>query len=295
MDRGRVEILSDVLEELGAWSVTWENAGDDEYFETAFPGLPHWNDLYVTALFDPSRPPAPLVSRVNDRIGEELVVQIGTLDDRDWERAWLTHFEPRKYRGDLWVCPSWIDPPDPRAANLIIDPGLAFGTGDHTTTALCLDWISQQDLSGATVLDFGCGSGILAIACLLKGAARAWGVDVDPRAVAASTRNAARNGLAEKYEALPPGQLPDDLEADLVVANILADVLIESSGLLTRAAAAGGWILLAGIFERDARRVAAAFESSFELDTRTRDQWCLLIGRKRPPPGGAAHGNVGRL
>lgn len=281
IQRDRADELSGILETLGALSVTWENAGEDACYEIALPHEPDWRHVYVTGLFDESCRPHSVARRVNGRLGETLIPQVKSLADRDWERAWLTQFQPRKYRGDLWVCPSWTDPPDPDATNIIIDPGLAFGTGDHATTALCLDWISERDCSGRAVMDYGCGSGILAIACLLKGAAYATGVDVDPRAVSASILNAARNDVGDRFEALPPDELGEGREFDLVVANILSSVLIEHSGILTRATRAGGELLLTGILEDHADRVRSAFQPAFAFETRRRDGWCLLTGTKR--------------
>lgn len=279
--RDRADELNRALEEQGALSVTWENAGNDDYFEAAWPREPDWREVRVTGLFDASYEPAFVTHRVNEELGMRLVPQVKTLENQDWERAWLTQLEPRQYRGDLWVCPSWVEPPDPRATNIVIDPGLAFGTGDHATTALCLDWIGQADWSGETVIDYGCGSGILAIACLLKGASRAVGVDVDPRALSASVLNAERNGVAARYEALTPGELPPDLAADVVMANILSNVLVELSDVLTRATRPAGRLLLTGILEAHADRVRAAFQSAFDLETRLHEGWCLLLGRKR--------------
>jgi len=278
--RERADELSSVLDDLGALSVTWENAGEDAYFEVAWPREPDWRQVCVTGLFDASCRPDAVTREANARLGEQLIPQVKSLADRDWERAWLTQLKPRQYRGGLWVCPGGTEPPDPNAVNLVLDPGLAFGTGDHATTALCLDWIAERDWPGRTVLDYGCGSGILAIACLLKGAAHATGVDVDPRAVSASALNAARNGVADRFEACLPGELPGNLEFDLVVANILSNVLIEHSALLARATGSGGTLLLTGILEDHADRVRAAFEPAFSFDTRHREGWCLLIGIK---------------
>lgn len=280
VQRSRADELSGILDDAGALSVTWENAGEDAYFEIAWPRAPDWRMVHITGLFDENCDPELVSRRVASGLGEQLIPQVKSLADQDWERAWLTQFEPRRYAGDLWVCPSWIDPPDPRATTIIIDPGLAFGTGDHATTTLCLDWLSVQDWSGHTVMDYGCGSGILAIACLLKGAAYARGVDVDPRAVSTSTLNAARNGVADRFEALLPESLSDSAEHDLVVANILSSVLIEHSDTLTRATKPGGTLLLTGILEDHADRVRAAYQPGFAFDTRHRDGWCLLTGIK---------------
>lgn len=281
VDRDRAERLTSALDELGALSVTWENASDDDYFEIAQPRDPDWRVVNVTGLFDSSCRPDSVVRRVQEYLGDALIPQVSALDQQDWEKAHLDRAKPRKYAGDLWVCPSWIEPPDPGATNVVIDPGLAFGTGDHPTTALCLDWISENDLSGATVIDYGCGSGVLAVACLLRGADRAFGVDVDPRAVSASILNAERNGTADRYHAFTPEEMPSDFRADVVFANILSNVLMELSGVLTGLLRDGGCLLLTGVLEEHADRVAAAFDPAFAFDTRIRDGWCLLTGRKQ--------------
>lgn len=273
--------LSGILDALGALSVTWEDAGEDAYFEIAYPREPDWRQVYITGLFQASYDPDMLVRQVNERLGAELIPQVKSLADQDWERAWLRQLEPRKYRGDLWVCPSWAEPPDPGATNLIIDPGLAFGTGDHPTTALCLDWIALRRWSRESVLDYGCGSGILAIACLLKGAASATGVDLDPRAVSASGLNAARNGVAARFQTMLPDELPPEHSFDVVVANILSNVLIDNREILTRATRTRGDLLLTGILTDHADRVCAAFEPAFTFETQQRDGWCLLLGTKR--------------
>lgn len=278
--RERADELSGILESLGALSVTWENAGEDAYFEVAWPREPDWRHVQVTGLFEDTCRPDAVAREVKERLGEQLIPQVKSLADQDWERAWLTQFEPRRYRGDLWVCPSWIEPPDPRATNLVIDPGLAFGTGDHATTTLCLDWIAERNWSGRTVLDYGCGSGILAIACLLKGAEHATGVDVDPRAVSAARLNAERNRVAGRFEALLPDDLPAARAFDLVIANILSSVLIEHSAALTRATRRGGTLLLTGILDGHADEVKAAFEPAFCFEIQRREGWCLLIGER---------------
>lgn len=277
--RDRADELSDALQDLGALSVTWENAGDDSCFEVAYPREPDWEQVCVTGLFDAARRPESVVRELTDRMHEELMPRVDTLEEQDWERAWLQRFGPRKYRGDLWVCPSWLQPPDPLATNLILDPGLAFGTGDHATTAQCLDWISERDWTGSTVLDYGCGSGILAIACLLKGASSAVGVDLDPRALSASAANAERNGVGDDYVVLSADDVFGDLQFDLVVANILPSVLVELRDVLTRHTRPKGFLLLGGILEEHGAEVESAYPS-FVFEKQSRDGWCLLIGRR---------------
>ncbi|MCL3782939.1 50S ribosomal protein L11 methyltransferase, partial [Prolixibacteraceae bacterium JC049] len=150
---------------------------------------------------------------------------------KDWEREWMDNFHPMCFGQRLWICPSWRDVPDENAVNVMLDPGLAFGTGTHPTTAMCLQWLDGLDLAGKTIIDFGCGSGILAIAALKLGAAKAIGIDIDPQAIQASRDNAERNGVSERLELYLPKDQPEAMTADVVVANILAGPLRELAPL----------------------------------------------------------------
>jgi len=277
--RGQADELSAALDDVGALSVTWEDAGDQPYLEVACPQEPDWAYVGVTGLFQTPCQPEEVTRSVNERLGARLVPEVKPLEERDWERAWLEQFQPRRYRGDLWVCPSWAEPPDPPATSIVLDPGLAFGTGDHATTAMCLDWIGTYPPESRRVMDYGCGSGILAIACLLKGAVRAVGVDVDERALSASRLNAERNGVAERYTATAPDeQRPEQF--DLVVANILSKVLLELRDELTAAVVPGGTLLLTGILEEHAARVSGSFAPDFRFTEERRDGWSLLRGTR---------------
>ena len=275
------ERISGLLESCGAMAVTIENAGEDAFYEAALPQAPDWQNLFVTGLFTDSHAVASVVDTVRQELGREIEHRIDGLEDRDWERAWLVNFRPVEVGADLWVCPGQEPPPDPLATNIFIDPGLAFGSGTHETTALCLSWLAQAELAGHRVCDYGCGSGILAVAALKLGAGFAWGVDVDPLALTASTANAERNGVAARYRACRPDQLGPDLQADLVLANILAEVIVELSDQLSAMVTPGGHLLLTGILNAQQDRVAARFSGSFELQRRYKGDWCLLIGIKR--------------
>ncbi len=179
------------------------------------------------------------------------------------------------------MCPSWTTPPDPQATNIVLDPGLAFGTGSHATTAMCLQWLAGAELVGQTVLDYGCGSGILAIAALKLGATRVIAVDIDPRALSATRDNARLNQVADaRLQILAPEQLPDDTRADIIVANILAGTIVELAPVLTRTLARGGTILLSGILESQMDKVQSAFDPGFHFAARQRDEWGLLVGRR---------------
>jgi ribosomal protein L11 methyltransferase len=194
----------------------------------------------------------------------------------------MDNFHPMRFGQRLWICPSWRDVPDPTAVNVMLDPGLAFGTGTHPTTAMCLEWLDGLDLKGKTVIDFGCGSGILAIAALKLGAAQAIGIDIDPQAIQASRDNAQRNGVSERLSLYLPKDQPDTLSADVVVANILAGPLRELAPLISVLPVAGGHLGLSGILASQAQGVADAYEGLFELDAvAEKEEWCRITGVKK--------------
>lgn len=285
VDVEQVEPLTAILEMFLAQAVTTENAGDGEYCEVAFPGTPDWQKVSVTGLFEESIEADPIIEFVHARLGNaladadssiEIPTRIEKLVDQNWERIWLSSFKPLKVGSELWVCPSWCEPVAPLERNIILDPGLAFGTGTHATTAMCLQWLADQNLAEKTVLDYGSGSGILAIAALFSGATSAAAVDIDPQAVTACRDNATRNSVDHKLWA---GQ-PNELEAgryDLVIANILADVIIELRDTLLIHLSPDGTLLLTGILSSQANRVIEAFGVQYNFLTRTRGQWCMLI------------------
>src|SRR5690625_5202422 len=201
--------VEELLLELGALSITLLDRADQPLLEPAPGELPLWQQVRIQALFEADTDPAALAANLQRRAGQELALHWQTLPDQDWERAWMADFQPRRLGRRLWVCPSWCPPPEPDAINLLLDPGLAFGTGTHATTALCLEWLDSQSLEGVTVLDYGCGSGILAIAALLLGAETAVAVDHDPQALTAPRANAEPNGIPPgQLTVLPPDALP---------------------------------------------------------------------------------------
>ncbi len=271
--------LIEELEHSGALSVTVEDAGDNPVFEVAQPGPPDWDEVWITGLFDAATDVAEVRTRLCDSCGGELECFASLVPDEDWERAWLRDFQPVHVGRRLWVCPSWLVPPDPHAVTVVIDPGLAFGTGTHITTRLCLEWLANARLSGKRIIDYGCGSGILAIAALKLGAARAWGVDVDPRALAASRTNALENNVAARYAAYLPQALPAAARGDVVIANILSGVILELADRLAALVAPEGHILLTGILEFQVEEVISRFAGRFQFERRSQDGWSLLIGR----------------
>lgn len=198
-----------------------------------------------------------------------------------WEETWKAHFQPIHCGGQLWVCPSWLAPPQPDAINVIIDPGLAFGTGSHATTSLCLRWLQKQTLSGATVLDYGCGSGVLAIAACLLGATRVIAVDNDPRALVVTRDNAERNQVSDQLTVCAPEDLAALAlpTATITLANILANPLIELAPTLLALTSAGGKLCLSGILSAQHNDVAAAYQDSCQLDPpQEQDGWLCLTG-----------------
>ena len=217
------EPLSDALMESGAVSVTFQDTHDNPVYEP-LPGETRlWGDTDVIGLFDAETEMEDVVAELSQHplLGSGFRHKIEQIEDKDWEREWMDNFHPMRFGERLWICPSWRDVPDPDAVNVMLDPGLAFGTGTHPTTSLCLTWLDGLDLAGKTVIDFGCGSGILAIAALKLGAAQAIGIDIDPQAIQASRDNAERNGVADRLSLYLPHQQPENLQADVVVANIL--------------------------------------------------------------------------
>ena len=275
------EPLSDFLTEIGAIAVTLENAGADAFYEAAYPQQPSWSRINVSGLFDEHVDMDWVTNRVRSSFGESIGSEISSVAEEDWQRAWLAGYQPIRAGPHLWVTPSWLTPPVADAVNLIIDPGLAFGTGTHPTTAMCLDWLDRNRPDGKRIVDFGCGSGILAVAALKLGATRAWGVDVDPQALSASEHNAERNGVLEKYTACSDTQLPAGLAVELVVANILARVLVDLRQRLSDLVCSGGAVLLTGILHDQERDVRQAFHPMFEFSQMRREEWSMLVGIKR--------------
>ncbi|UFK39247.1 50S ribosomal protein L11 methyltransferase [Pectobacterium parvum] len=278
------EQLGDVMMESGAVSVTFQDTHDTPVFEP-LPGETRlWGDTDAIALYDAETDMNVVIAMLEQEplLGVGFKHKIEQLEDKDWEREWMDNFHPMQFGKRLWICPSWRDIPDPTAVNVMLDPGLAFGTGTNPTTALCLQWLDGLDLEGKTIIDFGCGSGILAIAALKLGAARAIGIDIDPQAIQASRDNAQRNGVSERLELYLPKDQPTDLSADVVVANILAGPLRELAPLISDLPKAGGHLGLSGVLATQAEGVAEAYADKFTLDpVAEREEWCRITGQRR--------------
>ncbi|MBY6187711.1 50S ribosomal protein L11 methyltransferase [Marinobacter hydrocarbonoclasticus] len=278
------ETISDELMELGAASVTFVDAHDTPVFEP-LPGETRlWGDTDVIGLFDAITDMAPVIEALKamPELANQMTYKVEALEDKDWEREWMDNFHPMQFGRRLWICPSWREAPEPDAVNVMLDPGLAFGTGTHPTTALCLTWLDGLALSDKSVVDFGCGSGILAIAAIKLGAQTVVGLDIDPQALTASADNAQRNGVEEKLTVYLPKDQPADLQADVVVANILAGPLRELAPVISGLVKPGGQLALSGLLVEQAEELRDVYSQWFELNpTAIEGDWCRLDGTKR--------------
>ena len=287
-DAKHAEALSEALLELGALSVDLLDANADTPDEQAIfgePGEPPpgvWQHNRVSALFDCNTDVGAILLKAIANIGLERLPEhrIETLADNDWVRLTQSQFEPIPISPRLWIVPTWHTPSDPSAINIVLDPGLAFGTCSHPTTRLCLRWLDTNLQGGESVLDYGCGSGILAIAALKLGAAQAVGIDVDSQAVIASRDNAYANRV-KNVQFFLPDDAPQS-SYDLVVANILTNPLRMLAPLLAKATRPGGQIVLSGILEEQAQDVMNIYQQWFDLNAPIfEDGWACLSGRKR--------------
>ncbi|MGL6160501.1 50S ribosomal protein L11 methyltransferase [Microbulbifer sp.] len=281
-DREHAEKIEDALLFAGAVSVTLQDNADQPLLEPALGETPLWDQTRVTGLFDAAVDTAVTEAKAASFLCEPLPnARWEQLEDKDWEREWMSHYKPIQCADNLWICPSWCEPPQPEAVNLLLDPGLAFGTGTHPTTFLCLQWLAAEPLAGKAAIDFGCGSGILGIAALLLGAERAMGTDIDPQALLASRDNAERNGIdPERFPVYLPDQLPRE-PADILLANILAGPLVELAPQLVELTRTGGRLCLSGVLATQAEAVKAAYRQWVDFDEDgQREEWVRLSGTR---------------
>jgi ribosomal protein L11 methyltransferase len=289
LDAGDVEpeTLSAFFEAQGALSVSFADAAGQPLFEPAPGTTPLWSATRLTALFDQGLDLLRLKQRLAAEFGPQAANRLKAepLADRDWERAWLDQFRPMRFGERLWVCPAGQAPPvEGQTVTIDLDPGLAFGTGTHPTTALCLEWLDAHPPAGRAVLDYGCGSGILAVAALKLRAKHVWAVDIDEQALWSTRENAARNGVEARLDTALPGQLPPGV-FDLVLANILANPLIELAPVLAPRVSEHGDLVLSGILENQAAAVSDAYRPWFSLQTPVeRDGWVRLHGVRKTGP-----------
>jgi ribosomal protein L11 methyltransferase len=284
------DAISDALMSIGALSAIIEDANAETLAEEAIFGEPSsadieypppgiWQQNIITAMFDENTDAAQMISALSQETGiEQLRYSTEIIAEQDWVRATQAQFDPIKITDKLWIVPTWHDAPNQDAINIILDPGLAFGTGSHPTTSLCLQWLSEQSLDKKSVLDYGCGSGILAIAAKKLNAQSVVGVDIDSQAIIASNFNAQQNHVEiDFYDA----SVFTDQIFDVVVANILSSALMVLAPALAKYCKTGGKLALSGILETQTDALITRYSEWFNMDTPThKDAWVLLTGTK---------------
>ncbi len=282
VDEALAEPLSDAFMDVGASSVTFEDAKDQPIYEPDLGTTPIWNRTKVIGLFDAEMNSDNIIDILCllQPTLEKQNFKVEQLEDKDWVRAWMDQFEPMQFGERLWIVPSWTQPPQPDAVNLMLDPGMAFGTGTHPTTAQCLTWLDQHPPENLSVIDYGCGSGVLALAAQKLGAASVAGTDIDPQAISASLENAKRNGEQIPFE------LVKDFKSepvDLLIANILAGPLKELAEEFDHLLKPGGTLVLSGLLTSQAEELQNHYQQfGIILDTfKSQEEWGLLAGTKQ--------------
>jgi len=275
--------VESVLEAQNALAITLLDAEDVPIFEPGVGEMPLWPDLCLTALFDADTDQIELLAALDGQIPENVLrsAKFAILDDKDWTRAWMESFAPMQFGRRLWIVPTTHTPPEPDAINIRLDPGLAFGSGTHPTTALCLQWLDGLDLAGKRVVDFGCGSGILAVAALKLGAASAVAIDNDPQALLATRENAVRNGVADRL-LVQSDKAAHPSACDVLLANILLPPLISLAPLLQVLVLPGGVAAFSGMLAGQEVEFIQAYRDSFQaLTVIQQGDWIRIAGSKR--------------
>ena len=285
----QVQALEAHLQNQGAQAITYLDAADQALFEPERGETPFWNDILLSALFSDELSPPQLLELIQTGYEGQLpALDFSLLEDQAWERSWIENFKPMSFGDRLSIYPSWTEAPESGGVIMKLDPGLAFGTGTHPTTALCLNWLDQQNLDQLTLVDYGCGSGILGIAALLLGAVKVYGVDNDPQALQATHDNCDKNQLDKtKFPVLLPTDFVAEINrktiapCDLLLANILAGPLISLARYLGALVKPGGQILLSGILEEQSDAVLEAYQNDFTLSPPViQDGWVRIDGRR---------------
>ncbi len=273
--------LSDVLSECGASAVTFQDNADQPLFEPPIGTTPLWAATRVIALFPADTDTDTIEKMATAMLAPEKLphFKVEAVEDKDWEREWMDNFHPICFGEKLWIVPSWHKAPQPDALNILLDPGLAFGTGTHPTTALCLNWLDQADVKDKYVIDYGCGSGILAIAAALLGAKKVIGIDIDPQALEATQANADRNGVT--IDTYLPENAPKLEPCDLLIANILAGPLQSFAEYFSTISKPNSALILSGILEEQAQAVMNSYAPWFEMEKPVqKEEWIRLAGQR---------------
>jgi ribosomal protein L11 methyltransferase len=277
------DTIAELLEQLGALAVSYTDAEDSPILEPKPGERRLWPNTEVTGLLEQGTDPKPILAVLKQLLGDHIPMVATTLEDKNWIRAWMDQFKPLKFGQHLWICPSWLSVDEKDSVVVMLDPGLAFGTGTHPTTSLCLSYLDSLDLKDKDVLDYGCGSGILAIAALKLGAKSATGVDIDEQALIASKENAHRNGVEDKLQLIMGTDKKLDLpQFPITVANILAGPLAELEPIIASLTQSGGKLALSGILTEQADSVIEAYSKDFVMNkVKDLDGWALLTGTKK--------------
>jgi ribosomal protein L11 methyltransferase len=276
--KDQIDNLSDQLALLGAVAVTWQDAANEPIYEPMPGEIVQWHETVIIALFE-DHAAQPAISDylcTQQEQGFLTSFQLKDVPKQDWVRVSLDQFKPTLFGKRLWICPSWHTPPDPHAINVLLDPGLAFGTGTHPTTALCLEWLDENIRGNETLIDYGCGSGILAVAALKLGAKHVIGVDHDPQALEACVMNAELNHLTSSLQVTLPEHFVMQ-QVDLVLANILAKTHIELAPLFANLIKPGGKLILSGILTTQSKEIIRVYGQQFAiLHEELKEEWVRL-------------------
>ncbi len=288
VEQAQVDFTETLLESLGAVSVTLDDAENQDLLEPLPGETPLWNKVIVTGIYaqedDEEIDVAALETFIRTQLPTEPM-RSEFMEDQEWERTWMDAYEPIQIGEKYWIVPEWMEPPEADAVNIKLDPGLAFGTGNHASTFLCLQWLGQTDVKDKIVIDYGCGSGILAVAALLLGAKKVYATDIDPQAVLATQQNAELNGVLDKlYVGLPDEfyETLKDQKADVFVANILAGPLMMLAPQFATLVKPESEFALAGVIQEQVEEVSSVYSEFFDiLQVETRDEyWCRISGKR---------------
>ncbi|MBO3670580.1 50S ribosomal protein L11 methyltransferase [Acinetobacter soli] len=290
VDQEHVDFTETLLLSLGAVSVTLDDAEDQALLEPLPGETPLWNKVIVTGIYQEDEQDPIDVAKLEAFLSAQLPnapMRHEQLEDQVWERAWMDYYDPIQISDKFWIVPEWLEAPDADAVNIKLDPGLAFGTGNHASTFLCLQWLGQTDLKDKTVIDFGCGSGILAVAALLLGAKKVFATDIDPQAVLATKQNAELNGVLDCLYVGLPEEFDTEFkskesQADVLVANILASPLMMLAPEFATLLKPEGEFALAGVIEEQVKDVSAVYTQYFDIlqIEKREENWCRISGKR---------------
>lgn len=289
VEQSQVDFTETLLMSLGAVSVTLDDAEDQALLEPLPGETPLWDNVIVTGIFqqheDEPIDANALVTFIQTQLTTQTPIRIETIENQAWERAWMDHYEPIQVADNLWIVPEWLDAPNPAATNIKLDPGLAFGTGNHASTFLCLEWLASIDLKDKIVIDYGCGSGILGVAALLLGAKYVYATDIDPQAVLATQQNAELNQVADRLWVGLPEQFEQQYQngAEILVANILAKPLMALVETFYHLTQPNAQIALAGLIDDQIEDVKQAYAPYFDINGQQmrEENWCRLSGVRK--------------